>query len=86
MLSELDNLYPRLGLSDVDVANAKPDGNTTKQNEKKVLHLWRRTAHEATRAVLLKAMGQNEHWNKWTRQLKERWERRTGKLKSNTLH
>ena len=86
-LPELDNLYPHLGLTHVDVVNARCDGSTAKQKEKNVLRLWRdRNAQKATRAVLLKAMGRNEHWKKWTSQLKERWERRPGKLKSNTLH
>ena len=60
--NDLDNLYPRLGLSAVDVANAKLDGSTAKQKKKNVLCLWQnRNTHKATRAVLLEAMGHNKH-------------------------
>ena len=86
-LPELDNLYPRLSLSGVDIVNARLKGNTPTQKEKAVLGLWRdRNAQEATRAVLLEAMGRNKRFTVWTRELKERWDRRTGKLKSKTLH
>ena len=87
-LTELDNLYPHLDhLSKVDCDNARLKSNDPRQKEKEVLHLWRdRNAHEATRAVLLEAMGKTKRFTAWTSALKQRWDRRPGKLKSKTIH
>ena len=75
-LAELGDLYTRLGLSSVEVDNAKldVDGPRAKEKHKKVLLRWINTEDKAaTRDVILKAMSKISHWKRWMNQLREKW-------------
>ena len=79
-LTTLDDLYPRLGLSETEIENAKLQGSTPKQKEKKVLFLWRnKKADKATREVMLEAMRLNKSMTAPMNEVIERWGGPTGK-------
>ena len=85
--SDLNDLYPHLGLSTTDVDNAKLRAETPRQKEKMVLYLWRdRNADSATREVMLQAMSHNRNWTADVNRLKIKWGYATGKLIHVTTH
>ena len=72
--SNLGDLYPRLGLTQTQVTNAKKGINLPKEAEKTVLILWRNiNAEAATRDVILEAMSRDRTWKEWENTLREKW-------------
>ena len=71
---KLDDLYARLGLSPVQVTNAKQEGRTAREQEKKVLILWRNINDKAaTRDAIFEAMGEDTTWKEWENILRKKW-------------
>ena len=70
----LGDLYSRLGLTQTDVINARREGRTAREQEKKVLILWRNINDKAaTRDVILEAMSKDSTWKEWENTLRKKW-------------
>ena len=72
----LDDLYSRLGLSEAQVTNTRLEGRygTAREQEKKVLLLWRNiNDNAATRDAILKAMSTDSTWKEWENILRKKW-------------
>ena len=74
-ITDLDDVYVRLGLSDTDIANAKLEGHDPREKVKKVFHLWcGKDAEGATRKVLFAAMNRCGRSRKSMNDLKKLWQ------------
>ena len=72
-LTDLGDLYPRLGLTATQISNEQEVGNP-KQQAKNILTLWINSKHPAnTREVMLKAMAKNSAWAKSMHDVKKKW-------------
>ena len=72
--SNMDDLYTRLRLTQVNVTNARLEGLTPREKEKKVLFLWRNINDKtATRDNILEAMSKDSTWTEWKNTLREKW-------------
>ena len=72
----LDDLYSRLGLSEAQVTNTRLEGRygTAREQEKKVLLLWRNiNDNAATRDVILEEMSKDSTWKAWENTLRKKW-------------
>ena len=71
---DLDDLYARLGLTPTQVINARLEGRTAREKEKKVLILWTNTNDKAaTRDAILEAMSKDSTFTTWENILRQKW-------------
>ena len=72
LLESLNDVYPRIGLTPKDIADAKQ--NSTKEQARSLLNLWRnREDNAATRGRMIAAMEQCSNYTAYTNRLKRKW-------------
>ena len=73
-LTDLDNLFPKLHLTNVEISNEQALVGDRKQSTKNILTLWRNSKYpDNKRKDMLKAMSKNDAWKRSMNAVKEKW-------------